>query len=1213
MKYTDKTTFARTTEDSMPSQISPSTVFLNSVLASLFTGSDSEKNIGGILERLGRYLGISRAYLLESDRQAFYTTFEWCAEGIPPAREKKKGIPLTQLYVYSHHFDKDNIFAVSDMNTLTGVMGDLFRSRGIRSLLQVALTVNGRITALLGVEDCTNNRVWTEEETSVLSLLSQSLASHVLNQNTELRAQLNKNLAFALLNSNDSGLYVIDVETHNLLYVSDSIVRQIPEIELGKPCYHFFEPGATSPCSFCPVETWHRNPAITDTAFDVRNPRLDAWSTLRGTILEWLDGRKICAIRAIDISERRDHEVRLEQLAYTDELTGIPNNRSYRQTGPLLLASSAEQNLNVAVIAIKVESLHRINSTTGYEQGDTILREFTEKVSRAIPGDSIFARIRGNDFAILYPYDRSYDTVHVQAQLQRIALAVSEVQVPASVRGRLSMAIGVSIFPADGIQFEDLNRKAGLALVLSKASATMSSVFYDATVATEQLAQDTLARELAEALRNGELEIYYQPKYDVHSCRISGTEALLRWHHPVHGLLPGGSFIQLAENHGLISDIDDWVITETCRNIRQICNAGCKPVPVALNLSPDKFYQDDILRKLAHAMKRYGIDPGLLEVEITERIALEDIDKATSIMRHIRALGITLSIDDFGTGYSSLNYLRILPIDAVKLDRSFLTDIENSPTARNIVSFIVNLASLLRFRVIMEGIETKEQFEFAQQIKCDVVQGYYTGRPMPLDELKKQLAKPRSFPELRANSQLMRGLQRHVTPMGLLLSALALGGTILGALTMSGLFSSTLLQSNLDPDAIRGMRQSLTFTGLAVMTFASLSAFLLWKCQKLATRYQENMRDMIRMCKDACRGNPVSPKPDSWGISTSMFTELGDELAMTTNKIRTDNVELLEYKTQCEALALELLRWQAVQRITAESVSDVLWEIDLPTKLIRLSPRFMALFGHKKREFTYPEEFLTLVHPDDQELYKSRLGVLIAGEIAGRELEFRLRTVDETYIWVRSCGAVMYDDRGEILSFVGALSELIRNSDVPSWHDEIRNDPLTGLLNRLKGERVSELWLEENRNGMALFLVDIEHFKNINLKYGRLCGDSVLRRLARRLETFCLPGDVLFRYGGDEFALLKADCSTPAALEQCALAIANSLSKPCIHHKVSISLRCDIAAISAQSGVVVNAPELFRQAKQAIKMAHDTSGFIMMRYLEFEKAEKLDPIIIVRG
>ncbi|MEG2139278.1 MAG: EAL domain-containing protein [Bilophila sp.] len=1178
----------------MPSQLPPNTLFLNNILKLLLIGSDSGKNIASVLECVGRHFDVSRVYLMECEEQAFFTSHEWCLEGVPSGNDNQR-IPLTQIYVYYHHFDKDHLFAVSDSNTLPDVLRDFYQKKGVRSLLQVALTVQNRIVALLGVDDCEKNRDWTAEEKGTLSLLSQILALHVLHQKPH-HANLNKGLAFDILNVLDSALYVIDVETHNLLYVNDTIAKKVPEIELGKTCYSFFEPGSSGPCPFCPVETYHRNPFITETAFDVRNPRLDAWSTISGTIIEWLDDKKICVIRISDTTEERDHEIKLEQLAYTDELTDIPNNRSYRQFGPLLLTSSAERNLNVAVIAIKVESLHRINSTTGYEQGDSILRQFTEKVSLAIPGDSVFARIRGNDFAILYPYNKSYDNVHIQAQLQRISLAVSEVQVPASVRGQLSMSVGVSIFPTDGVLFEDLNRKAGLALALNKINATMASAFYDAKVAAQQLAEDTLAQELAVALRNGELEVYYQPKYDVMTCLISGTEALLRWHHPVHGLMTGGAFIPLAETHGLISDIDDWVINETCRNIRQLCNAGCTPVPVAINLSPDKFYQDDVLHKLTLAMKHYNIKPELLEVEITERIALEDIDKATSIMRHIRTLGITLSIDDFGTGYSSLNYLRILPIDAVKLDRSFLTDIEASPTARNIVDFIVKLAGLLHFCVIMEGIETREQFEFARQIKCDVVQGYYTGRPVPLDALKQLLLEPKALPNLRCNTPHAQSFLRNVTPASLALWGLTLGGAMLGVLAVSGRLEHMLLLDDLPPNTLAELHHALVITGFSVFAFATLSAFLLWKCRSLSLASKQSMRDMIRMCKDACRGNLADAVDlSNWTAPTPLLTELGNELAMTTRKIHTDNVELLEYKNQCETLSLELMRWQAVQRITAESVSDILWEIDLPANRARLSPRFMVLFGHPKREFQYPDEFLSLVHPDDIELYKSRLSVLVAGEVAGRELEFRLRKADGVYIWIRSSGAVMYDENGNILRFVGALSEIARKAKDP-FQDENSNDPLTGLLNRIKGEKKARHWLAENQNGMTLFLVDIENFKSINLKYGRLCGDSVLRRLARRLETFCLPGDLLFRYGGDEFALLKADCSDPLALEQCAIGMENSFSKPCIHHKVNISLHCNIAAISVQPSVVVDSSHLFQQAKQAVKKAHETGEVITMPY-----------------
>lgn len=525
--------------------------------------------------------------------------------------------------------------------------------------------------------------------------------------------------------------YVVDISNHRVLH-ANSKIHVASDHKDATTCHARFY-GLAHRCADCPIakyEDSHSNRQFKQDFFDTFENRVCELHTL---ILDDESNQHGCLIIVTPKTAPSERELALESLLHTDETTGILNNRAYEEKGPIVFDKAARFGRSLAVMALKVDGLHHINSVQGYAQGDIVLRDIAMSMEEALPREALFARLRGNDFSILYPLsdpDAESELRFVLDKLRRTVVNAC----PASAKTWLLFRVGVSRYPRDGSTFEALNRKARQAIAMcGDTRKPFACAQYDDKLVANMREREELMQDLEAGLRRNEMRLLFQPKYDLRSSRIVGAEALIRWHHPTRGWLAPDTFIPLAEENMAIHTIDNWVINEACRLWEIILNRSQIRLPLSVNMSPQKFFQPDMLSRLVDATRTYNLATRELELELTERTALQDISKAMEVMESVRKKGFRLSIDDFGTGYSSLNYLRALPFDAVKLDRSFVVD--SSARARAVLHAIVALLKVYKAQIIFEGIETEEQFLFARQAGCDLVQGYYTGRPMKSEEL----------------------------------------------------------------------------------------------------------------------------------------------------------------------------------------------------------------------------------------------------------------------------------------------------------------------------------------------------------------------------------------------------------------------------------------------------------------------------------------------
>ena len=420
-----------------------------------------------------------------------------------------------------------------------------------------------------------------------------------------------------------------------------------------------------------------------------------------------------------------------QQQAVRDTLTDLPNRQMFETTLAQAVQKADAAQHRLALLFINIDGFKPINESFGHRGGDRILREMARRL-RTLARPHMAARLGGDEYLLLLPDDPSNEEVARQAT--RVLDAFSQ---PCRLDGRettLSCSIGIAMYPDNGA-LSRLIAHADAAMRSAKGMGGASYCFFEARMSgPSAVKQVDLLRDLRLALAQGELQLFYQPKIDAPSGEITAAEALLRWHHPTRGIISPGVFIPIAERFGLIGAIGEWVISEACRQARIWRDEGLR-MRVAINLSVHQLRKADLPERIEAALKKHGINPQLLTCEITESDAMEDTEATMKIFNALNTLGVHLSIDDFGTGYSSLSTLRKMRPGELKIDQSFVSDLETSADARAVVEAVVNLAKALEIRVVAEGVETEGQREILRTMGCNELQGYLFAKPMSVKAL----------------------------------------------------------------------------------------------------------------------------------------------------------------------------------------------------------------------------------------------------------------------------------------------------------------------------------------------------------------------------------------------------------------------------------------------------------------------------------------------
>ncbi|MGL5002466.1 MAG: putative bifunctional diguanylate cyclase/phosphodiesterase, partial [Casimicrobium sp.] len=435
-----------------------------------------------------------------------------------------------------------------------------------------------------------------------------------------------------------------------------------------------------------------------------------------------------------DITERRAAEKRIRFLALHDALTGLPNRVQLDEHLSRLIEARKKQNAKFATLFIDLDQLKRVNDSIGHAAGDTLLTEVAERLLRAcshaspVDDEAWLARLGGDEFVITYAMTHERDLATFVEQV--VACFAKPLTLDHREIG-LSASIGIAIFPHDGDTPSTLLKHADSAMYLAKGEGRDAVRYFDASLAQRAHALLETEQALTQAIRNSELELYFQPVVSADGIELLSVEALLRWNHPTRGLLAPSEFIHIAEEGHFSRPISMWVLSEALRFAKRWIAIGWKTACVSINVSSNEFRADSFASTILSALTQIQIDGKHLEIEFTERMLMDDENIVHGALDALKSAGVSLAIDDFGTGFSSLSRLRALPIDTLKIDQSFIRDLPNTHSSLAIVTALLQLGRGLSIDVVGEGVETDAQRECLQLLGCSAMQGYLFARPMP--------------------------------------------------------------------------------------------------------------------------------------------------------------------------------------------------------------------------------------------------------------------------------------------------------------------------------------------------------------------------------------------------------------------------------------------------------------------------------------------------
>ncbi len=431
-----------------------------------------------------------------------------------------------------------------------------------------------------------------------------------------------------------------------------------------------------------------------------------------------------------DISELKQAHDQLEQMAFYDILTGLANRRLFRNRLEHMLSNTQRTHHSVALILIDVDHFKNVNDSMGHDSGDTLLIVIAERLKQCVRFTDTVARLGGDEFAVILP--NIPDMLTVSTIAEKILLGLSKPTLLDSEEVNVSVSMGISVSPEDTTEAEVLIKNADMALYRAKDQGRNNFTFFTAEMNTVLIAHLHLVQQLRQAIEQQAFLLHYQPQIDLNTGQLIGFEALVRWQHAERGIVSPLEFIPVAEETGLIIPLGRWILRAACQQMRALCDAKLvsNRAVMAVNLSLKQFEDTQLVRHIGETLIEFGLRPAQLELELTETMIMENLETTLATMQNIKALGIGLSIDDFGTGYSSLSYLKRLPVNIIKVDRSFVMDIPDDTDDMEITAAVIAMAHKLRYKVVAEGIETEAQCKFLREAGCDYGQGYFFSRPL---------------------------------------------------------------------------------------------------------------------------------------------------------------------------------------------------------------------------------------------------------------------------------------------------------------------------------------------------------------------------------------------------------------------------------------------------------------------------------------------------
>ena len=687
-------------------------------------GSDEAFEIiaNRVLDYTGKYAEISHAYILRPNRDG-------------------NGIEIIGSYVATGQSPLDPVIDIMSQSFLSQI-GDQTRiisyrtrideknrdwldSIGVSAAVAIPIAINGKTAMYAFYVDNKPNREWGIEEVKFFGDATKVIQSSATNRIQRNSITSSYKSLETILDNVGSAIYVRDVSSSNIVYVN-------------RMCKNTFENEIKSGAIVALFEESSRYNTASSYR-EVNYKERNRWYDVTSTNMTWVDGRRVVLYAIIDVTEKKQYQKKIEQQANNDFLTGLYNRMCCERDLLRIIDEAKECGGKGAVIYLDLDDFKHINDGLGHQYGDVLLKAISSSLTRINGVENTCYRMGGDEFVILVPHT-SYD--RFEQIIESIRVVFNK---PWFLKGAdyyCTSSIGVVTFPDEGETVQDLIRKADIAMYTAKKSGKNKLAHY--TDSSDEEAYKRLDMEksmrAATATDYDQFEVYYQPIVDItkpgNPC--TGAEALIRWNSTELGFISPADFIPLAEYLGLINPIGHHVLQKACEAVKYWNENGHPYYKVNVNLSVVQLMQNDIVDTIAKTIEETGVNPRNLTLEVTESLAINDMERMKRILGNIKKLGIRIALDDFGTGYSSLNHIREIPLDVIKVDQSFVKDLATDQYAQSFVRMIGELADALGVRVCVEGIETAEQFKALENMNVRMVQGFYFDKPMPRDAFEEK-------------------------------------------------------------------------------------------------------------------------------------------------------------------------------------------------------------------------------------------------------------------------------------------------------------------------------------------------------------------------------------------------------------------------------------------------------------------------------------------
>ena len=693
---------------------------------------DMKATINLILATLCKTYKISRSYVFEvsNDGKFISNTYEWHDTGLEPFKTKKQNIPFDEKEYLKAYGDEAFLYYenTEEIDKNKYIKEYIYERDKIKLYFSCYFMEQGKVKGFVGFESYNTGYNWVNEEIEGAFFVGRLIGTQILKDKADRKFSTESEINHAIVNNQQLYTYIIKEDTFELLYFNEEVNKIMRNPELNKICYEL--KGYDKPCHYCPIRSSIEHLDNNSTKYFCELS--DIWLGATCSKLKWIDGQNAYIVCARDISEY------IEQINYTDSLTGIPSITKFKIKANNILNNLKSSKQKYALLYMDIDKFKYINDIFGYVRGDDVLKTFATILYENIREGEILCRFSDDRFLSIIKYD-------TDEELEKRIISGSEKakKMQKLFFSDIKLSIICGIYKISEYD-KDLNAiidKANIARKTIKGSHKNTFAIYTSEMNEAIIKEKLIEGRMSYALKNNEFLPYLQPKFDLSTNKVCGAEALVRWQQKNGEMIYPNDFIPIFEKNGFIVNLDLYIYEQIFIKIQQWLNEGINVMPISLNVSRAHTISLDFIKTVLELVNKYNIPLNLVEFELTENIFSDDLNHLNEFIQALRNSGFKISIDDFGSAYSSLNLLKEIDVDIIKLDKGFLdstTDAKDKQKDKVIIECIINMAKNLNLEVVCEGIETSEQIELLKDLGCEIGQGYVFSRPIPIDEFEEQ-------------------------------------------------------------------------------------------------------------------------------------------------------------------------------------------------------------------------------------------------------------------------------------------------------------------------------------------------------------------------------------------------------------------------------------------------------------------------------------------